>query len=130
MKRKLITTLLVATTILAASTTSATEPAFQVPDVTIYDAENLTGDILRSRADDHEIIIEKVVGLCLDSEGNGRILNPENPDYDYISYRNFNGVMEGDVVMSLLIYNPDNGYEDDVIDRLDFIIDSLGTSAS
>ena len=132
MKRKLLTCVLAATSILAANVTSASkETGFNVPNVTVYDSADLTADILTSRSENHDIVIEKVIGLCLDNQGNGRILNAENPDYDYISYRETAGViMEGDVVLTLLVYNPDNGYCDDVVNRLDFIIDSLGTSAS
>lgn len=89
----------------------------------LYESCDLTPEILRTRAERHEIIIEKIIGVCLDDEGNGQILNPWDEDHDYISYASAPGIREGDVVMTLLTYNPDTNWDDDVIERRDFVID-------
>ena len=114
----------------AAMEAKATEPVNfyrnlinreHIGEIREYDCSQLTREILETRGDD--LIIEKIIGICLDSKGNGQILNSADPDYDYISYRGVKGVHKGDVVMTLCIYNPGNGYTDDVADRFDYVID-------
>ena len=92
--------------------------------VVTYESCDLTPEILRTRAERHEVIIEKIIGVCLDDEGNGQILNPWDEDHDFISYASIPSVREGDVVMTLLTYNPDTNWDDDVIERCDFVIDA------
>lgn len=85
-----------------------------------YWCDELTAEILENRGSD--IIIEKIIGLCLDSEGNGRIVNTANPEYDYISYRSVPGVYQGDLVLTICIYQPNNAYVDDVVARFDYVL--------
>ena len=68
------------------------------------------------------ILIEKLIGVCLDEEGNGELLNPYNPNFNYISYASIDGISKGDVVLTVCIYAP-NGGEDEIVDRFDYIID-------
>ncbi len=107
---------MIATTTVSA----ATETEMQV---NTYESCDLTLEILTTRAERHEIIIEKIIGVCLDDKGNGQILNAWDDDYDYISYASAPDIREGDVVMTLLTYNPDTNWDDDVIERCDFVID-------
>lgn len=86
-----------------------------------YWNEDVTAEILETRGDD--IIVEKIIGCCLDSKGNGEIINPADPYYNYISYRGVRGVRKGDTVLTICIYTPGNSYTDDVCDRFDYIID-------
>ena len=86
-----------------------------------YYCNELTADILENRGDD--IVIEKIIGVCENRKGDGRILNSADPDYDYISYRGVKGIKPGDVVLTICIYQPGNGYVDDVADRFDYVID-------
>lgn len=89
----------------------------------IYRSYELTNEILTNRKG--EIIVEVVIGKCINSEsGDGVELGKENDYYNYISYKNVGGVKTNDIVCSYMIYNPDNNYEDDIIERYDFIIDS------
>jgi len=68
-----------------------------------------------------KLIIEQVVGVVTDAEtGDGYIVG--YPDY-YISYARVDGIQNGDVVCSYMVYNPDNNYEDDILIRFDYIID-------
>lgn len=87
-----------------------------------YWNEQVTCDLLENRGDD--IIIEKIIGECVDSKKNGRIMNPLDPAYDYISYKRVKGVHKGDVILTVCIYTPGNSYTDDVCERFDYIIDS------
>lgn len=114
----------------AAMEAKATEPAGfyrnlinreRIGEIREYDCSQLTREILENRDDD--IIIERIIGVCLDSKGNGQILNTTDPAYDYISYRGVKEVHKGDIVMTLCIYNPGNSYTDDVADRFDYVID-------
>ena len=60
--------------------------------------------------------------MVLDEKGNGKIINTRS-DHDYISYRRTRGVHPNDIVLTLCVYNPDTSFEDDIIERLDFVID-------
>lgn len=87
-----------------------------------YDAENLTGDILRDRNGD--IIIEKMIGTVINRKGDGRLMGVGK--YNYISYKGVKGIRKGDVVLTVVIYNPGTNYEDDIVERFDYIIDRKG----
>lgn len=91
-----------------------------VAQVREYYCNELTSDILENRGDD--IIIEKIIGVCENRNGDGRILNVADPEYDYISYRGVKDVDPGDVVLTVCIYQPGNRYTDDIADRFDYII--------
>lgn len=76
------------------------------------------------------IVVEMVLGICCDEEGNGCVLNTTSW-YDYISYaetdektgeRLFSWNEPGDIVMTFLVYKRDN-YEDDC-DRYDYLLDT------
>lgn len=83
-----------------------------------YWTENLSEKTLVNRGD--SIIIEKTIGVCLNSNKDGMTLNSNN---DYICYKRVKGVKTGDTVLTIFIYNPGNSYTDDIIDRIDYIID-------
>lgn len=85
-----------------------------------YWTDELDGETIWNRGD--SILVEKLIGVCIDDEGNGEIINPYNPDFNYISYDSVEGVSKGNVVLTVYIYAP-NGGEDDIVDRFDFIID-------
>ena len=103
----------------------------------VYNSADLTAEKLLNRNGD--LIIEKVYGVVVDTEGNGKILETQddfikahNRDYNtmaehnyYINYTNTAGVKEGDIVLSYMIYNPDTFYTDDIIARFDYIMDNV-----
>ena len=89
----------------------------------MYRSYELTPEILTSRKG--TIIVEVVVGRCIDVEsGAGVVVGKELEYYNYISYKNVPGVKTNDVLCTYLVYNPDNNYEDDIIERYDFIIET------
>ena len=87
-----------------------------------YNTEDLTYDILANRNGD--IIIEKMIGTVVDKKGNGKLYGMGK--YNYISYKGVKGIRKGDVVLTVVIYNPANNYEDDIVERFDYIIDRKG----
>lgn len=91
-----------------------------ISDAVIYEPDTMPECDRREL--DH-VVIEKIIGVCLDSEGNGQILNTRNTEFNYIYYGN-DDIQPGDVVMSLLTYNPDTNYDDDIVSREDFVIDA------
>lgn len=91
--------------------------------VKTYNAEDLTGEILRNRNGD--IIIEKMIGTVINRKGDGRLMGVGNK-YNYISYKGVKGIRKGDVVLTICIYNPGTNYEDDIVERFDYIIDRKG----
>ena len=86
-----------------------------------YWNEDLTYEMLRDRGDD--IIVEKILGTVVNKRKDGKIMNPADPDYDYISYKSVKGAKKGDTILTVCIYQPGNSYEDDVVCRFDYIID-------
>jgi hypothetical protein len=121
----LITALVLALAVPSEATTDPVERYRDMTDkmeiVQIYDSANLTFEMLQNRKG--KIIIEKVIGIMTDDNGNGRVLNCKNPEYDYISYKTVENAHIGDVIATYFVYNPDNNIEDDIIERFDLIID-------
>ena len=92
--------------------------------IQVYDTNDLNYDILSGRSKNGIIIIEKIIGVVLNSKGDGKILNTDDEQYDYISYRCVDGVKSGDTIITYFIYNPENNAEDDIIERFDYIVDT------
>lgn len=89
--------------------------------IEIVDSSELTMEMLQNR--NGKIIIEKCIGIVTDDDGNGKVMNANNPDYDYIGYKGVENIDFGDVILTYFIYNPDTNYVDDILYRFDFIID-------
>ena len=95
----------------------------------IYDTDDLTPEVMANR--NGKIIIEKIVGKVTNDKLDGIILNCNTEDGgytnkdggNYISYKRVDGVKKGDKVLTYYIYNPFTNEQDDVLTRLDFIID-------
>ena len=85
--------------------------------VSFVQSKDLTEEMLLER--NGKIIVEVIEGVCLDEEGNGKIIDAgEN---DYISYAGIEDVNPGDEVTTYCIYNPNTSYTDDVIERVDIV---------
>ena len=90
--------------------------------IEIIDSSDLSLEDLRNR--NGKIIIEKLLGKVINETGDGKILNPNDKDHDYISYNSHMEDFEvGDIIVSYCIYNPDTAYDDDIIERFDYIVD-------
>lgn len=91
-------------------------------NITVYDASELTAEILENRRG--TMVVERCIGMITDAEqGDGVILNACDEGY-YISYREVSWPLsKGTVVLSYMVYNPNNEYIDDIIERYDFILD-------
>lgn len=100
---------------------SYTDLAEGVGTIREYWCDEITTDILVNRGTD--IIVEKIIGICLDKEGNGQIVNCADPKYNYISYKSVEGRYVGAVILTLCIFQPCNEYEDDVVQRFDYILE-------
>lgn len=128
MKKKLITFMLFMSMVMATEATAISPYRFykklvrkeRIGIIREYNAEDLTGNILRSRNGD--IIIEKMIGTVTNRKGDGRLMGVSSK-YNYISYKGVKGIHKGDVILTICIYNPSNNFEDDIIERFDYIID-------
>jgi uncharacterized protein YabN with tetrapyrrole methylase and pyrophosphatase domain len=89
-------------------------------ELMVIDESQLTSDILENR--NGKIIISRVIGKCINLNCDGVILNPYR-DCTYISYADVQGVTENSIVVTYYIYNPDNNNVDDVISRVDYIVE-------
>lgn len=98
------------------------EQAFFDGYIRVYDSNELTEKILLNRKG--TLIIERCIGVVTDANnGDGRVLNAQNRDFNYISYRNCDqDYTNGTVLVTFLVYNPMTEYTDDIIDRYDYVI--------
>ena len=87
----------------------------------IYNTNELSIETLTNR--NGEIIIEKVIGKVTNDNLDGKILNCIDEQHDYISYKNVSGAKKNDTIVTYFIYNPSSNIEDDVLTRINFIID-------
>ena len=90
---------------------------------TLYDASVLDADILESRKG--TVIVERCIGLVTetDNEMHGIILNANDENYNYIGYSNCTeNLCEGTMVLTYFVYNANNNYVDDIVERYDFVI--------
>lgn len=125
-KKVLLATL--ATLTVIGNTTSApvnateyTEAVKAAPMVKIIDCNNLTEEMLTSRKEHNIMYIERIIGKVTDNKKNGKVLNlPKDGGY-YISYASVKGARKGDLIITYCVYNPFSNYDDDVIERWDFI---------
>lgn len=100
----------------------------EVSTMEIYETSELTHDIMSNR--NGKIIVEKIVGEVTNQNLDGKILNANNNqcytnkgDNIYINYERVDGAKEGDKILTYFIYSPFTNEQDDVLTRLDFIID-------
>lgn len=96
----------------------------EIGAIEIIDSADLSLEDLENR--EGKIIIEKCIGVVENSDGDGKVLNCYDPDYDYISYRSVEDFQVGDTILTYLIYNPDTTYTDDILERFDYVIDREG----
>lgn len=89
--------------------------------IEIYDTSEMTEKILTNR--NGKIIVEKIIGEVTSYKLDGKILNCNTNNQGYISYKRVDGAKEGDKILTYYIYNPFTNEQDDVLTRLDFIID-------
>lgn len=93
-----------------------------ITDCAVYNADELTADILTNR--NGKIIIERCIGEVTNAiTGDGRVLNTGEPERNYISYRGTDlRLRNGTMVVIFLCYNPETNGEDDILDRYDYIL--------
>ena len=55
--------------------------------------------------------------------GEGILLNTEDPNFNFISYRGvYRPISNGSVVLSYMVYSSYNNSVDDIVERYDFVI--------
>ena len=102
---------------------SCTDVAKNAPITRVIDRDKLTEKMLthRSSKKRHIMYIERIVGRVTDNKKNGKVLNPPKDGGYYISYASVKGARKGDLIITYCVYNPYSNYDDDVIERWDFI---------
>lgn len=91
-------------------------------NIELYDCSDLTAEVLENRKG--TTIVERCIGIVTDRRsGDGKVLNlPEDCGY-YISYRDiYRPISDGTIMLSYMVYNPDNNYIDDIMERYDFVL--------
>lgn len=100
-----------------------------VNTIEIYDTSELTPQVMANRKG--KIIVEKIIGKVTSHKLDGKILNCNVNDGgytnkdggNYINYERVDGARKGDKILTYYIYSPFSNEQDDVLTRLDFIID-------
>lgn len=97
--------------------------AKNAPITKVIDCNKLTEKMLthRSNKKRHIMYIERIIGKVTDNAKNGTVLNPPVDGGYYISYASVKGARKGDVIITYCVYNPYTNWDDDVIERWDFI---------
>ena len=100
-----------------------TDVAKNAPITRVIDCDKLTEKMLthRNNKKRHIMYIERIVGRVTDNKKNGKILNPPVDGGYYISYKSVKGARKGDLIVTYCVYNPYTNWDDDVIERWDFI---------
>lgn len=101
--------------------TEYTEVVKAAPMVKVIDCNDLTEEMLTTRAEHNIMYIERIYGIVTDNKKNGKVLNTPVDGGYYISYASVKGARKGDVIVTYCIYNPYTNWDDDVIERWDFI---------
>lgn len=101
--------------------TEYTEAVKDAPTIKVIDCNDLTEEMLTTRAEHHIMYIECIIGKVTDNEKNGTVLNPPVDGGYYISYASVEDAEIGDTIITYCVYNPFSNYDDDVIERWDFI---------
>ena len=123
-KKALVTTLATLTVIRNITPVNATEYTKAVkvaPMVKVIDCNDLTEEMLTTRTEHNIMYIERIIGKVTDNEKNGTVLNPPVDGGYYISYASVADAEIGDTIITYCVYNPYTNYDDDVIERWDFI---------
>lgn len=125
-KKILLATL--ATLTVIGNTTSApvqateyTEVVKAVPITKVIGCNDLTEEMLTTRAERNVMYIERIIGKVTDNAKNGKVLNPPVDGGYYISYASVEDARKGDTIITYCVYNPYSNWDDDVIERWDFI---------
>ena len=100
-----------------------TDVAKNAPITKVIDCDKLTEKMLthRSSKKHHIMYIERIYGIVTDNEKNGTVLNPPVDGGYYISYASVADAEIGDIIVTYCVYNPYTNWDDDVIERWDFI---------
>lgn len=109
------------TTSAPVQATECSEAVKAAPMVKVIDCNDLTEEMLITRADHNVMYIERIIGKVTDNEKNGKVLNPPVDGGYYISYASVDDAEIGDTIITYCVYNPYSNYDDDVIERWDFI---------
>lgn len=109
------------TTSAPVNATECSEAVKAAPMVKVIDCNDLTEEMLTTRAEHHIMYIERIIGKVTDNEKNGKVLNPPVDGGYYISYASVEDAEIGDTIITYCVYNPFSNYDDDVIERWDFI---------
>lgn len=96
----------------------------EFPDrsVVVCDASDLDAETLEARGS--TVIVERVIGF-VDNEqtGDGVVINAADREYDYICYADCGQtIRKGTILVTYLVYEPDDDNVDTIIIREDFVI--------
>ncbi len=95
--------------------------AKNAPVTCVIDCNDLTEEMLTTRTERNVMYIERIIGKVTDNAKNGKVLNPPVDGGYYISYASVEDARKGDTIITYCVYNPFSNYDDDVIERWDFI---------
>ena len=84
----------------------------------VINSNKLTHKMLVTRKKKHIMYIEVCKGIVTNKKKDGKLSGGE-----YISYKSVKGCHKGDKITTYCVYNPFTNYDDDIIERWDFVTD-------
>ena len=98
-----------------------------IPEIktVVIDSRKLTHKMLVTRKKKHIMYIEVCKGTVKNKKKDGRLSNGS-----YISYKKVKGCHKGDKIITYCVYNPFTNYDNDIIERWDFITDCKHSKSS
>lgn len=91
----------------------------QYDEYEFYEISELNSDILQHR--NGKVIVERCVGVVISDDKDGEILNTTDTTHNYVSYSGVKGAKKGNKIVTYFVYNPKTNYEDDILERYDYI---------
>ena len=91
-------------------------------EIIVYDSSELSAEILENRLG--QTVVDRCIGIVKDVDtGDGILLNTEDPNFNFISYRGvYRPISNGSVVLSYMVYSSYSNSVDDIVERYDFVI--------
>ena len=90
-------------------------------EVKFIQFNKLTDKELCHRAGKNKIIVDITRGVCLNKNGDGKVLNTRKGYGNYISYRGLKHCRKGSMVTTYCVYEPWNNYADGIWYRYDVV---------
>lgn len=103
-------------------------------NIKVYDESELSDDILISRTNGEDVIVERTLGVVTNQTepGDGMIINPDEycaeNGQTYVNYQDVGFATHyGMIIVTYSLYNPKTAWTDDILERYDYPINGVAS---